>query len=89
MNSRRRVNSNVRRLPLIGRTVLINGVHIIFILPPILLVLLAVAVGVWRFSTGGLKRGLVSTARILVYGGFALFVLFCGLIVFYYATGGH
>ena len=68
---------------------LINGVHIIFILPPILLVLLAIAVGVWRFSTGGRKRALVAVIRILVYGGFAVFVLFCALIVFYYATGGH
>jgi hypothetical protein len=69
--------------------VLIDGVHIIFILPPILLVLLAIVFAVSRFSTHGPKRALVSVVRVLVYGGFGLFVLFCAWMVFYYSTGGH
>jgi len=68
---------------------LIDGVHIVFIAPPLFLILLAIAVGVWRFSTCGTKVGVVSVVRILVYGGFLLFILFFVWIGIYYAGGGH
>ena len=67
----------------------IYGVDIIFIAPPVLLILVAIMVGVWRLSKRGAKAALVSVVRILVYGGFALFILFFIVIGFYYATGGH
>jgi hypothetical protein len=67
----------------------IYGVNIIFIAPPVLLVLLAMIVGAWRLSRRGPKAALVSLVRIFVYGGFALFILFFLMIGSYYATGGH
>jgi hypothetical protein len=68
---------------------LIRGLHNIFVVPAVLLVLLAIGTGIWRLSTRGPKRVLISVVRIVVYGGFALFVLFCALLVFHYSTGGH
>jgi|GEM_PF-6067904 hypothetical protein len=68
---------------------MIDGVHIIFIAPPVFLLLLAITVGIWRVSTRGTKAALVSVVRILVYGGVTLFILFFVLIGFYYSTGGH
>jgi hypothetical protein len=65
------------------------GVHIVFITPPLFLILLAIAVSAWRFSTRGTKAAVVSVVRILVYGGFLLFILFFVLIGIYYAGGGH
>ena len=67
----------------------IDGVHIIFIAPPVLLILVAIIVGAWRLSKRGAKAALISSVRVLVYGGFALFILFFVVIGFYYATGGH
>jgi hypothetical protein len=67
----------------------INGVHIILIAPPVLLILLAIVLGTWRLSKRGAKAAAISVVRILVYGGFALFILFFVVIGFYYATGGH
>jgi hypothetical protein len=71
------------------KLMLINGVNIIFVLPPVLLVLTAIAVGGWRFSTRGPKAAGVSFVRIIVYGGFILFVLFLVWASLYYAGGGH
>lgn len=68
---------------------LINGVHIIFIVPPVFLVLLAITVGAWRLSTRGTKAAIVSVVRILIYGGFTLLLLFFVWIGIYYAGGGH
>jgi hypothetical protein len=68
---------------------LIDGVHIIFIAPPVFLLLLAITVGTWRLSTRGAKAALVSVVRILVYGVFTLFILFFVWIGIYYSTGGH
>ena len=67
----------------------IDGVHIIFIAPPMVLIFLAIVVGIWRLSKRGTKAAVISVVRILVYGGFALFVLFLVVIGFYYGTGGH
>lgn len=68
---------------------MISGLHIIFIVPPLFLVLLAFTVGAWRLSTRGTKAAVVSVVRILVYGGFMLFILFFVWIGIYYAGGGH
>ena len=50
---------------------------------------LETGVGVWRLRTLGPKGALISVVRVLIYGGFALFILFCGVLVIHYATGGH
>jgi hypothetical protein len=68
---------------------LINGVDIIFIAPVVLLVLLAITVGAWRLSTRGTKAAAVSVLRVLVYGSFALMILFFAWVALYYAGGGH
>ena len=68
---------------------LISGVHIIFIAPPLFLLLLAIVVGTHRFSRRGAKAAITSVVRILVYGSFILFILFITLIGVYYAGGGH
>jgi hypothetical protein len=67
----------------------IDGVSIIFIAPPVLLVILAIAIGVWRLSSQGPKAAIVSVFRILIYGGFALLVLFFVWVWIYYSGGGH
>jgi hypothetical protein len=64
-------------------------VDIIFILPPVLLILAAIGFGGWRFSKRGAKAAGVLILRIIVYGGFALFVLFFIWVGLYYAGGGH
>ena len=68
---------------------LINGVDIIFIAPPVFLILLAITIGAWRLPTRGTKAAFVSVVRVLVYGGFALFILLFVWIGIYYAGGGH
>jgi len=73
----------------IQKAMLIDGVHIVFIAPPLFLILLTIAVGGWQFSTRGTKAADVSVVRIRVYGGFLLFILFFVLIGIYYAGGGH
>ncbi len=66
-----------------------NGVDIIFIAPPVFLVLLAITVGAWRLSSRGAKAAGVSIIRIIVYGGFALFILFFIWVGLYYSGSGH
>jgi len=66
-----------------------DGVDIIFIAPPVLLALLAITVFAWRLSNRGPKAALVSMVRVVVYGTFALFILFCVFAGLYYAGGGH
>jgi len=51
--------------------------------------LLAIAVGIWRYSKRGAKPAITSVVRIVVYGGFTLFILFVLLLGMYYAGGGH
>lgn len=67
----------------------IFAVDIIFTIPLLLLILLAVGIAVWRFSNRGAKAAATSFVRIIVYGGFALFVLFALILAYYYSTGGH
>jgi hypothetical protein len=66
-----------------------NGVNIIFIAPPLILITLALTVGTWRLSTHGTKAALVSVVRILVYGALLLFILFFVWVGLYYAGSGH
>jgi hypothetical protein len=68
---------------------MINGVHLFFIIPPVALVITALGFGLQRFSTRGAKAALVSVVRVMVYGGFILFVLFLIWFGLYYAGGGH
>jgi hypothetical protein len=67
----------------------INGIDIIYIIPPLVLAASAILIGLWRFSKHGAKSALISASRVLVYGGFTLFVLFLIWIGIYYAGGGH
>ena len=71
------------------RRILIFGVNIIFIGPSVFLILLAIAVGTWRYSKRGAKPAITSVVRIVVYGGLTLFILFIWLLGMYYAGGGH
>ena len=73
----------------INGTVPIQSANMIFLVPALFLVLFAMGMGVWRLSSEGPKAAMISVVRVLVYGGFALFVLFCGVLAFHYATGGH
>lgn len=65
------------------------GVDIIFTAPPLLLLLMAIAVGAWQFSKRGTKAAVISVVRIIVYGSFVLFILFAAILAMYYAGGGH
>ncbi len=65
------------------------GVALIFVFPAVILLLLASAVGVWRLLTRGTKSAATAVVRIVVYGGFILFILFFVVIGVYYANGGH
>jgi cytochrome c oxidase assembly factor CtaG len=65
------------------------GISIIFIAPPLILLLLAIVVGAWRFSKRGAKAAATSVVRIIVYGSFVLFVLFMAVLAMYYSGGGH
>ena len=69
--------------------IVIFGLNIIFIGPSLFLILLAITVGTWRYSKRGAKPAITSVVRIVVYGGFALFILFILLLGMYYAGGGH
>ena len=64
-------------------------IAMIYVVPLVLLLVAATGVGVWRLRTLGPKGALISGVRVLIYGGFALFILFCGVLVIHYATGGH
>lgn len=66
-----------------------EGVDIIFIIPLALVVIVALAVGVWQFSKHGAKRAVISVVISLVSGVFLLFVLFAIWVGIYYAGGGH
>jgi hypothetical protein len=68
---------------------MINGVDIIFIIPPVVLAIIAVVFGLWQFSRHGAQGALKSVARVILYGGFILFVLFLIWVGLYYAGGGH
>jgi hypothetical protein len=72
-----------------ARWMMIDGVDIIFIAPPLLLLLLAIVVGTHRFSKRGSKAAIMSVVRILGYGSLTLFILFIIWTVLYYAGGGH
>jgi cytochrome c oxidase assembly factor CtaG len=65
------------------------GINIIFIAPPLILLLLAIVVGAWRFSKRGAKAATTSVVRIIVYGSFVLFILFMAVLAMYYSGGGH
>ena len=67
----------------------IFGLPTMIVLPVALVILLAVSMGAFRLFTAGTRRALVSVVRIVVYGGFAVFVLIMGLLGAYYANGGH
>jgi hypothetical protein len=71
-----------------ARHMLIDGVHIIFIAPPLLLLLLAFVVGASNVSHGT-KAAVTSAVRVLAYGSVALVILFIMWVVIYYAGGGH
>ena len=66
-----------------------EGVDPIFIIPPALLVVVALAAGLRKLSTGGYKSAALAVFRVLFYGGFILFLLFIAWIALYYAGGGH
>jgi hypothetical protein len=68
---------------------MLDGVDIIFIVPPVFLVLLAFTIGAWRLSTRGIKAAIMTFVRVLVFGGFALFILFFVWVGIYYGGGGH
>ncbi len=68
---------------------MIDGVDIIFIIPPVVLVIVAVVAGLWRLSKHGTKSALTSVVRVIVYGSLILFVLFIVWVGMYYAGGGH
>jgi hypothetical protein len=68
---------------------MINGVHLIYIIPPVLLIIIAVVLGLRQFSKNGATGALESVVRVIVYGGFILFVLFFIWVALYYAGGGH
>jgi hypothetical protein len=68
---------------------MINGVHLIFIIPPVVLVIVALVLGMRRFSARGAKGAATSIIRVIVYGAFILFVLFFIWAGLYYAGGGH
>jgi hypothetical protein len=55
---------------------LIDGVHIIFIAPPVLLILLAIVVGGWRLSQRGVKAAVISVLFAL-WSTAALLSSFC------------
>lgn len=67
----------------------IYGLPTIVVLPAAIVILLAVSMGAFRLFTAGTRRALVSVVRIVVYGGFAVFVLIMGLLAYYYSNGGH
>ena len=66
-----------------------GGVHPVFIISVVALVAVALLRGLGRWSTGGAKGAALSAFRVLVYGGFILFLLFAALLALYYARGGH
>ena len=70
-------------------SLLINGIDIIYIIPPIVLGFVAVLVGLWQFRKHGIKRAIISLILVLLFGALFLFVLFVIWIVVYYAGGGH
>jgi len=69
--------------------VLINGVDIIYIIPPVILAVVALLIAAWQFKKHGIKRAILSLIAVLLAGGLFLFVLFVIWIVIYYAEGGH
>lgn len=68
---------------------MIEGVDIIYIIPPIVLAIVALLVGLRRLSEHGPMGALTSSLRVIVYGGCILFVLFLLWVGMYYAGGGH
>jgi hypothetical protein len=68
---------------------MLDGVDIIFFIPPFLLLVAAALVGLWQFSKHGAKRALIASGGVLVLGGFLVFALFVIWIAIYYAGGGH
>jgi hypothetical protein len=68
---------------------MLDGVHPIFIIPPLVLLVAAILVGLSRFSKEGAGSAFTSVVRIIVYGAFVLFVLFFIWAGLYYAGGGH
>ncbi len=69
--------------------IMIGGVDIIFILPPVALVVAAILVGLWVRKRRGVKIALISGAGVICCGGVILFLLFILWVYIYYAGGGH
>jgi len=68
---------------------MIDGVDLIFIAPPVALLAVAIAAGLWGLSKRGMRGAVTAVVRVLVYGGFALFALFLIWAGMYYAGKGH
>ena len=64
------------------------GTFVVFILPWLLLLALAIGVGLWR-SEQGYAHGFKIGAITLAIGILVLLVLYATLLVVYYASGGH
>jgi hypothetical protein len=61
----------------------------IFLIPLVVLIVVATVVGLWRFSKHGTKSAVTAVVRVIVYGSliFIALVILSGVI--YYAGGGH
>ncbi len=68
---------------------MIYGVSYIFIIPPLIILLVALYFFVSKFARKDYKGASVSLLRFVVYGGLILFVLFLLWSAAYYAGGGH
>ena len=68
---------------------MIYGVDLFFIIPLVVLVVVAVLAGLGGGAERGTKGALTSFVRVVVYGGALLFVLFMIWVGMYYAGGGH
>ena len=68
---------------------MIGGVDLFYIVPVVTLVVVALLVGLGKSSSGDSKGAALSVFRVLLYGGFVLFLLFLAWAALYYAGGGH
>lgn len=68
---------------------IIEGVDNIFIVPPLIVLALAIFYGIFQFAKTGPKKAAISFARVIFYGGLVLIALFIAFSALYFAGGGH
>jgi fumarate reductase subunit D len=68
---------------------MIYGVNYIFIIPPILVLLIALSFAMYRLSQNNYRGAVKGFIRTIVYGGLIVFGLFVLFTALYYAGGGH